>query len=132
LGVFKQTLDKIMNSEKMSRRTSPYYLLVTVEDGYSGPPAFGNSNEMLGNIARASSSMDLTGKRVSRARWIILDTPPKVPLLGSSLFKVDNVKGKLDCMWCLPRDEPRMVEKRVGSMNNAVLHKSAEGMPIMY
>jgi len=132
IEVFKEALDKIVES-KNSRRV-PYYILATVEDGYAGPPAYGNSNEILGNVARASDTINMEGKKVARNRFMILEESglPPIPLIGSSLFKIDNIRGKVDCIYALPPDMPRMENFEVGDSNSEFVHNCAEGMPIAY
>lgn len=56
--------------------------------------------------------------------------PPK--MLGTMLYRVDNDKGQLRRLWCLPLDLPRSPEYISIEEGLEEVMKSAEGVAIAY
>jgi hypothetical protein len=103
------TLTKIINAK--SQRQRPYYILVIVKKGYEGPMAR-NSNELITseeiikNVSERLIEHDFSGKIMFSTRIIILDNAPVVPMIGSSLWRIDNRIGEAKCLYILPPDKP--------------------------
>ncbi|MBE3141166.1 MAG: hypothetical protein IMZ53_11385 [Thermoplasmata archaeon] len=116
-----QRLIDVVNAK--SSRIHPYYILVITKDGYLGQPA--------GNQGLPTKTMDLSTKKVVHNTIEILEQKPIVPMLGTSLFYVDNSKGFVKCIYVLPLDKPMIGDFEVGG-ESGLVHKSAQGMPIIY
>lgn len=97
-----QMLEKIINAKQHKRK--PYFLIITMKQGYHGPPVR-NNNELL-NTQAGQQEIDLSGKRVMTQRILISDEQPKVPLIGSSCWRIDNKIGEAKCLYILPPDRP--------------------------
>ena len=109
--VLHDELEAVINAK--SRYSLPYYILVIIKDGYTGPPAFGNTDELLHGEDRGvkpheakTKTVDLSKKRVVSHRFILLSKPPLVPLIGSSLWYINNKTGQVRCEYILPPDRP--------------------------
>jgi hypothetical protein len=118
-----QRLTAVVNAK--SSRMRPYYILVITKDGYMGQPA--------GNSGQPTKTVDLSTKKVVSNRIMILEPwkVPKVPMLGTSLWYVDNTKGLVKCVYVLPLDKPMIGDFEVGG-ESGLVHKSAQGMPLVY
>jgi hypothetical protein len=109
--------------EAKANRKEPYYIMVVVKNGYDGPPAMGGDKD--------TRTEDFSTKKVVTNRLVILDRPPPIPLIGTSLWKVNNVSGRIDCIYALPPDRPFIGGFEVGQ-ESEVIARSAQGMPILY
>ena len=118
-------LIEVVNSK--SSRTRPYFILVITKDGYMGQAAK-NADRGI-----PTQTVDLSKKKVCSNRIMILEpeSVPKVPMLGTSLFRVDNKTGEVKCMYVLPLDKPQFGNFKIGGESELVA-KSAKGMPIAY
>jgi len=116
-----QRLVAVVNSKSSSIR--PYYILVITKDGYMGQPA--------GNAGRPTKTVDLSTKKVVHNTIMLLDKPPVVRMLGTSLFYVDNSIGLVKCIYVLPLDKPQIGEFEVGG-ESELIGKCSQGMPIVY
>ncbi len=116
----KRLTDVIMAKESHPRI---YYLLVIMRDGYEGQPATSESQK----------TVDLSGKHVNSNRIVCLeewDLPP-VPLISTSLWRIDNKIGEARCEYILPPDKPIMFGVEMGE-SSKFIWKSAQGMPLVY
>lgn len=128
-----KSLTKIINAKAARRK--PYFILVIVKEGYDGPIGLqGNANELLGNTEKRDPTIDLSGKRVVHNKIIILEERPIVRMLGSSLWHIDNVKGKVDCEYILPLDTPMIHGFEVDGKGeeSRIVHESGKVMPLVY
>lgn len=119
--VMHDGLESIINM-KSARRT-PYYVMVIVKDGYDGPAVANRDNE--------TKTVDMSAKKVVTNRFVIMDKPPMVPMIGSSLWRIDNKTGEVRCCYILPPDKPIVGGFDIGLDSNTVA-KSSKGMPIVY
>ncbi len=131
-SVLHKQLEKVINS-KQGRRT-PYFMLVIIQKGYFGPPAFSNANHLMtgdNKAAEVTQDMNLSGKVVFSCRIILMESPPVVPLLGTALWKIDNARGEATNIYTLPPDTPvdSNVEMPEGS---ELVYKCGKHMPLVY
>ena len=130
--VMHDGLEAVINS-KAARRT-PYFIMVIVKEGYDGPPPRKSDNHLLHGRKKRSSgtrTIDMTKKRVVTNRFLIMDNAPMVPMIGSSLWRIDNKTGEVRCMYILPPDKPMVGGFNVG-LDSQTVGKCAKGMPIIY
>ena len=134
--VLDENLRAIINAKSHLR--VPYYILVIIKEGYDGPAAKGNSNELLhGDDLRQApktgqtKTVDMSKQRVVTNRLIIMLKPPVIPMLGSSLWRINNITGEVRCMYILPPDKP-MIAGFTVEEDSKTLTKSSVGMPILY
>ena len=134
--VLHDELEQIINAKKNHRR--PYYILVSMKEGYQGPAAYGNNNELLHGEDKGlkpqsgpTRTMDFSDKRVMTHRFILLNEAPLVPLVGSSLWYIDNKSGKVRCMYILPPDKP-MIPGFDVELESETVGKCSIQMPIVY
>ncbi len=125
------SLTKIINAKQDIDR--PYYILVIVKRGYFGPPVDSN-NELIATDAekqRAEQTnqklieKNFEGKIVISNRIIIMFQPPPVPMIGSSLWRIDNRIGEVKCIYILPPDKPVISEKEF-TEDSKLVFKSAK------
>ncbi len=130
-------IESIVNAK--SKRCRPYYLLIMVKEGYEGPLALGNNNELLHGKdtkrerARGETkTCDFSGLRVAHCIIQVLEPwqVPKVPLIANILMKVDNMKGLIERIYVLPPDIP-IVDMGTG-VDSETVARCAKGMPIVY
>ena len=128
-------IESIINAK--SKRCRPYYLLIQVKEGYGGPLAMGNSNELLhgedskGKRSRGETKIcDFSGLRVAHCIIQVLEPwqVPSVPLLANILMKVDNMKGMVERIYALPPDIPIVGD----GLESETVARCAKGMPIAY
>jgi hypothetical protein len=124
-----KALTKVIYAKQSRRR--PYYIMVIIKNGYDGPPAYGNNNELLHSGEKGETTIDLSGKRVVTQRLILLEQPPKVPMVNSSLWRVDNVKGEVYCVYILPPDRP-MIQGFELKEESRIAFECGSKMPIIY
>lgn len=131
----------IMNMQGHPR---PYFMLIHVTDGYHGPPAnlIGKlRNDLLNSkhkptkveIRLGERTIDLSKSKVSGTRIMLMDNPPSVPMISSSLLRVDNKQGRVNWIYILPPDKPILWGADMGEASEFV-YKSAEQAqaPIVY
>lgn len=114
----KRLTDVIMAKENHPR---VYYILVIMKDGYEGRSA----------ASRDQKTIDLSGKHVIHNRLVLLDEPPPVPMISSSLWRINNRIGEARCMYILPPDKPIMLGVEMGEASKFIW-KSAQGAPLVY
>ena len=119
--VLHDGLEAVINS-KASRRT-PYFILVIIKDGYHGPP--------VSNRDHDKKTVDMSAQKVVTNRFVIMDKAPSIPMIGSSLWRVDNKIGEVRCMYILPPDRP-MIAGFTVEQESETVSKCAQGMPILY
>lgn len=138
---FHRNIERIVNAK--AGRRKPYFILVIIKNGYDGTPAYGNANTLIADeqqklVAKidtqvTTTDMNLEGKKVMSVRMIILEPEkvPPVPMIGTSLWKVDNVKGDIRCIYILPADKP-IIEGVELENESRLVFKSGKGMPIIW
>lgn len=136
---FHRNIERIVNAKK--DRVKPYFILVFIKNGYDGTPAYGNANMLIADekqklVAKidtqvTTTDMNFEGKKVMSVRMIILEPEqvPPVPMIGTSLWKVDNAKGDIRCIYILPADKPIIEGVELEQESQAVL-RSGKGMPL--
>lgn len=131
-----ESLRKVIDAKSHLRE--PYYIMVIIKNGYDGPAAKGNSNQLLhGTDTRQlpavgkTKTVDMSNKRVVTNRLVIMNKPPLVPMLGSSLWRINNKTGEVRCMYILPEDKP-MIGGFDVEQESETLQKCSKGMPIIY
>ena len=107
-----------------------YYILVTMTDGYRGPTAT-RHNHLLNSGVGGERTIDLSGKTVVHNKLILLDNPPPVPLVNSSLWRIDNKAGGARCVYILPPDKPIMMGVEMGEASEFIW-KSAKNAPLIW
>jgi hypothetical protein len=133
-------LERIVNAKKA--RVKPYFIRIGVSSGYGGVLAVENDNHLIATDEQkkvaakrriSTTEINLEGKRVIRNIVHILepeDVPP-VPLLATSLWRVDNVRGEVKCIYILPPDKPMIEGVELESVSK-VIFESAKGMPLFW
>lgn len=131
----------IMNMENHPR---PYFMLIHVSDGYHGKPAnmIGTiRNDLLNSkhipdakeILTGERTVDLSKLKVSGTRIILLDNPPSVPMISSSLLRVDNKQGRVNWIYILPPDKPILWGAEMGEASEFVYKSAAKAnAPVIY
>jgi hypothetical protein len=129
-------LEAVVNAKQDYRE--PYYIIIIMKEGYQGPPAYGNNNELLhGKDTRQkrrngpTKSMDLSNKRVMTHRFILSKEKPLVPLLGSAVVYVNNKTGEVKFEYILPPDKP-MIGGFDVELESETIQKCEQGMPVVY
>ena len=116
-------LHKMLTKVIMAKESHPriYYILVIMKDGYEGQSM----------ASKDQKTIDLSSKRVIHNRLILLNEPPRVPMISSSLWRIDNKIGEAKCMYILPPDKPIMYGVEMGEASKFIW-KSAQGAPLVY
>jgi hypothetical protein len=134
--VLHDELEAVINAKSNMRE--PYYIFVIIKEGYHGPAAFGNNNELLhGEDTRKvkhhneTKTIDLSKKRVVTHRFILMRKPPPIPLVNSSLWYIDNKSGLVRCCWILPPDKP-MVQGFDVELESKTITQCGNNMPYIY
>jgi hypothetical protein len=135
-GVLHKELESVINAKAGMRE--PYYIFAVIKEGYDGPAAFGNNNELLhGEDTRRAKhyndtrTVDLSKKRVVTHRFILMRQPPPIPLLNSSLWRVNNKTGEVKCCWILPPDKPMIAGFDV-ELESQLVTQCGSNMPYVY
>jgi hypothetical protein len=119
------------------KRQRPYYILIQIKEGYGGPLAMGNNNELLHGIDKQqdrfrgeTKEMDMSGLKVAHCTIQVLEPyqVPNVPLIANILMKVDNRTGIIERMYALPPDIP--IEDDGKSVECESVIRDAQGLPI--
>ena len=131
----------IMN---MQHHPRPYFMLIHVKDGYHGPPAGMTGrirNDLLNSKYEPTAKEKIEGVRtvdqskvkVSSNLIILMDNPPSIPLISTSLLRVDNKQGRVNWVYILPPDKPILWGADMGEASEFV-YKSAEAAnaPVVY
>ena len=131
----------IMNMQNHPR---PYFMLIHVTDGYHGKPAGMVGmirNDLLSSkyvpdvkeVLQGERTLDLSKVKVSATRIILMDDPPSIPLVSSSLLRVDNKQGRINWVYILPPDKPILWGADMGEASEFVYHSAAKAKaPIIY
>lgn len=127
-------LHKMLTKVIMAKENHPriYYIMVIMKDGYQGPTAV-RSNELINKGEQGEKAMDLSGLHVNHNRIVCLeewDLPP-VPLISTSMWRIDNKIGEAKCMYILPPDKPIMLGTQMGE-SSKFIWKSARGAPLVW
>ena len=137
-GEFHANLERIINKKQHRRR--PYFILVHMTSGYTGPLAMGNDNHLIATDKQlqevegsriATTDVDLSKKTVVHVKMICLETMPPLKMIGTSLWRVDNVLGDVRCMYILPADKP-IIEGPEMEAESKLIFESAKGMPLAW
>lgn len=118
-----EELHKMLTKVIMAKEKHPriYYILVIMKNGYEGQSMASESQR----------TVDLSGKHVVHNRLVLLDEPPPVPMINSSLWRIDNKIGEARCMYILPPDKPIMLGTEMGE-SSKFIWKSARGAPLIW
>jgi len=111
-----------------------YFIMVIPKARYMGKTAVTSNHLLHGKDAdqqQGDKVVDLAGKRVLHNRLILLDKPPLVPMIGTSLWRIDNKRGEAKCIYILPEDKPIMYGDQIGEASRFIW-KSAQGAPLIY
>ena len=118
-----ENLHKMLTKVILAKENHPriYYILVIMKDGYEGQSI----------ASEGQKTIDLSGKHVIHNRLVLLDEPPPVPMISSSLWRIDNKIGEAKCIYILPPDKPIMHGTEMGE-SSKFIWKSAQGAPLVY
>jgi len=83
----------------------------------------------VGGITTAN--IDLEGKTVMHVKMMIINRPPTVPLIGTSLWKVDNLLSNVRCISILPPDKPVICGQELEEQSKLVF-ESGQKMPLYW
>lgn len=127
-------LHKVLTKVIMAKENHPrpYYIQVQMSDKYLGPTAV-RSNDLINKGEPGTKTVDLSGKVVTRNTIVIMeewDVPP-VPMLSTSLWRIDNRIGEAKCVYILPPDKPIMLGTEMGEASKFIW-KSARGAPLVW
>ena len=134
----QENLEAIVNAK--SHRREPYYMLVIFGEGYHGPAAKGTNNYLLHGedkkqapMTGATKDIDLSGLKVMKQTIQVLEPcmVPNIPLIGTTLIKVDNKRGSVDFVYILPPDKPIVSGFEVEG-HSETAEKCGANMPYIY
>ena len=112
-----------------------YFILVIMKDGYLGPTAQRNNELINPGRGEGLETINLSKKHVLHNRLVLLpwEKLPVTPMLGTSLWRIDNKAGEARCMYILPEDKPIIFGTDMGEASKFIW-KSAEaaGSPLVY
>ena len=132
--VLHEQLTKIIESKQSWPK--PYYIHVIIKNGYFGPPPFGNANNLISNApapVNTTKDMNFFGKHVISTRFILMDNPPIVPMIGTGLWSVNNQTGEIKCIYILPPDTPTLALGDEKNESELVGESAKKGMaPLFY
>ena len=132
-------LERVINAKR--NRVSPYYILVVVKKGYFGPPAKTNNELIATDIEKEQAKKanqkliekNFEGKTVISNRIIVMDKAPPIPMVGSSLWWVNNQTGQVKCIYILPPDKPVMGEQEFTEDSKLVFESAKKSkVPLIY
>ena len=132
-----KNIDSIVNAKK--KRDRPYYILIQIKDGYSGPLAMGNNNELLHGVDKTQERFrgeteehDFSELKVAHCTIQVLEPyqVPNVPLIANILMKVDNKTGIIERMYALPPDIPIEEDGKGVECESVIM--DAKGVPSVY
>ena len=132
-GLHENLTNIIINMQNHPR---PYYMLIHVKDCYDGVPAglVGKlRNDLLGTKYTPTPSemragvrtMDLSNQRTASNLIVLSDNPPIVPLISTSLLRVDNKQGRVNWIYILPPDKPIIYGADMGEASEFVFKSAA-------
>ena len=130
-------LHKALTKVIMAKENHPrvYYILVIAKDYYMGPSARRTNrliNKKLINKNEPDvKTIDLSGKHVVHNRIVCMDNQPPVPMIGTSLWRIDNKIGEARCIYILPPDKPMITGNEMGEASKFIW-KSAQGAPLIW
>lgn len=125
-------LHKMLTKVIMAKENHPriYYILVIMKDGYDGPTLVRN-NDLINKGEQGEQTIDLSGKHVVHNKLVLTNQPPPVPLIGTSLWRINNRIGEARCEYILPPDRPIMMGTEMGE-SSKFIWKSAKGAPLVF
>ena len=97
-----------------------------------GPTAV-RSNDLINKGAPGTRTMDLSGKVVTHNTIVIMERwhLPPVPMLSTSLWRINNKIGEARCMYILPPDKPIILGTEMGE-SSKFIWKSSQGAPLVW
>ena len=111
--------------------------MIHMTDGYHGKPAglVGTiRNDLLkcgdtyvptpAEFVSGERIMDLSKKKVVHNIVVLMENPPLIPLISTSLLRVDNAQGRVNWIYILPPDKPVIWGAEMGEASEFVF-KSA-------
>lgn len=123
-----KVLTKIIMAKENHLRI--YYILVVMNDKYLGPTAV-RSNDLINPGEPGIKTMDLSGKFVTHNTIVLMDKPPIVPMISTSLWRINNKIGEAKCIYILPPDKPIILGTQMGE-SSKFIWKSAQGAPLIW
>jgi len=125
-------LHKVLTKVIMAKENHPriYYILVIMNDRYLGPPSVRN-NSLINKGKQGICTIDLEGKFVIHNRLVLMDRPPMVPMLSTSLWRINNRIGEARCEYILPPDKPIIYGTQMGEASKFIW-KSSRGAPLVW
>ena len=122
---FHKALMNIINKKQARRR--PYYILVIITPDYDGIPA------AVAQENRPTKDINTEGKKLIHTKMVVIEQPPLIPMIGTSLWRIDNQRGQARCCYVLPRDKPIIKGYEMGPSSKLVLKSAkAAGSPYVY
>ena len=105
-GDLYRKMEQIIHQKSGRRR--PYYIMVLVRPYYQGAASVARMEG--GRPVAPQTVQKVVGGNVCHARLILMERPPAVPQLGTILWKIDNVRGRVKLCYSLPFDKPNLTE----------------------
>lgn len=130
-----RNLERIINAK--SDRKIPYYIMVVFKHGYDGPPSKVDNHLLSGTEkVDGQQTIDLSGKTVIHTVITVLEPHhvPKIRLIGTALWRIDNRTGEVKCIYVLPPDKPIIGEsfENGKAKESELVARSGRGMPLVY
>ena len=128
----------------MQNHPRPYFMLIHIHDGYDGKlGGLGHKvrNDLLNSkdqitpkdITAGERTIDLSKKKTTHNIIMLLDYPPAIPLLSTSLLKVDNRRGRVDWIYILPPDKPVIWGADMGEQSQFVFQSAKKSnAPVIF
>lgn len=121
----------------MQNHPRPYFMLIHIKDNYDGMlGGFGhkNRNDLLqtthiptpAEFVQGARIIDLSKKKVIHNVIILMDKPPAVPMISTSLIRVDNKQGRASWVYILPPDKPVIWGADMGEQSEFVFRSAAK------
>ena len=127
-------LHKMLTKVILAKQNHPriYWLQVQMSDKYLGPTAV-RSNDLVNPGKAGTKTIDLSGKVVTHTTIVIMESwqVPPVPMLSTSLWRINNKIGEAKCIYILPPDKPIILGTQMGE-SSKFIWKSAQGAPLVY
>lgn len=128
-------LHKMLTKVILAKQNHPrvYWIQVQMSDKYLGPPAIKSNDLINPDNIQGTKTIDLSSKVVTHTTLVIMEAwhVPPVPLLSTSLWRIDNKIGEAKCIYILPPDKPIIYGTEMGE-SSKFIWKSARGAPLVY
>jgi len=121
----------------MQNHPRPYFMLIHIKDSYDGRlGGFGHKvrNDLLeshhiptpAEFVSGERIIDLSKKKVVHNVIVLMDKPPAVPMISTSLLRIDNKQGSASWIYILPPDKPVIWGCDMGEQNEFVFNSAAK------